>query len=168
MSERLLTTPEPCRQALVAIEADPLNLPSDVQAHLRGCVACTETRVQWLAQEDVPAVMAPAGYFERLPDRVLRKLPARRLSALRNHPWLWLAAAGLALTLGAGGFLAGRVQRTPVVEASLAKPALDATELISDTPFKETDDVMSQFSTLNPQEAEAVLKRLELAQAPRP
>jgi hypothetical protein len=168
MSERLLDIPESCQRALAAIEADPLDLPPGVRTHLRGCAACTEARVQWLAQEEAPAVLVPAGYFERLPDRVLRKLPTRRLGALRNHPWLWLAAAGLALALGVGGFLAGRVQRTPVAEASLAKPSLDATELISDTPFKETDDVMSQFSSLSPQDAEAVIKRLESAQAPRP
>jgi hypothetical protein len=168
MSERLLTIPEPCQQALAAIEADPLDLPREIRAHLRGCAACAEARVQWLAQEEVPAILVPADYFERLPDRVLRKLPARRMSALRHHPWLWIAAAGLAMTLGVGGFLAGRVQRTPVAEASLSQSPVDDTELISDTPFKETDDVMSQFSALSPQDEEAVIKRLESAQVPRP
>jgi hypothetical protein len=165
MSERLHPVPETCQQALAAIEADPLDLPLEVQGHLRNCAHCSEARVQWLAQEEFPSVLVPADYFERLPERVMRKLPSRRRMGLHRHPWLWLAAAGLALALGVGGYLAGRVQQSPVLEAS--RP-LDAAEILADTPFHESDDVMSQFSNLSPEDAEAVLKRLDASQPPRP
>lgn len=158
MSERLLSIPEPCQQALNAIEADPLELPEDVLAHLLACAACSEARLQWLALEEAPAVLAPAGYFEHLPQRILRKLPSRRLNGSRHHTLLWLAAAGLALALGVGGYLAGRVQRAPMVEASLPT---DLSDLMPETPFDEGDDVLSQLSDLNPKDAEAVLQRLE-------
>ncbi len=162
MSERLLPIPEPCQHALKAIEADPLELPEEVLAHLRACPACSEARIHWLAQEEAPAVLAPAGYFEQLPQRVLRKLPAKR--ARRPHAILWLAAAGLALAMGVGGYLVGRVQQAPLVEASLEATPADLNELLPDTPFAEEDDVLSQLSDLSPEEAEAVLQSLE----PRP
>lgn len=155
---------ERCQQALKAIEADPLDLPEDVLAHLRTCVACREARVHWLAQEEVPAALAPAGYFEHLPQRILRKLPARRGS--HRHTFLWLAAAGLALALGVGGYLVGRVQRAPMVEASLESTPADLSEFLPETPFDEGDEILSQFSDLSPEEAEAVLQRLDTA--PRP
>ena len=161
MSERLLPIPEPCQHALNAIEADPLELPEDVLAHLRTCLACSEARVHWLAQEEAPAALAPAGYFDQLPQRVLRKLPARRRQFSRHHAILWLAAAGLALAVGVGGYLAGRVQRAPVVEASLDNPPTDLNELLPEAPFDEGDDVLTQLSDLSPQDAEAVLQRLE-------
>ncbi len=165
MSERLLALPEPCQRAMAAIETDPLTLPAEIQAHLRACAACAEARVQWLAQEEAPAALVPAGYFEYLPGRVIRKLPARRLSGVRHHPWFWLAAAGLALALGVGGYLVGRVKQAPMVEANLPNAPVDATEFISDTPFNESDDPMSQFSNLSPEEANAVLNRLD---SPKP
>lgn len=155
---------ERCQHALKAIEADPLDLPEEVLDHLRTCVACREARVHWLAQEEVPVALAPAGYFEHLPQRVLRKLPARR--GPRHHAFLWLAAAGLALALGVGGYLAGRAQRAPMVEASLDTTPADLSELLPETPFDEGDEVLSQFSDLSPEEAEAVLQRLDAA--PRP
>ncbi len=166
MSERLLPIPEPCQQALNAIEAEPMELPADVLVHLRTCVACSEARVQWLAQAEAPDVLAPAGYFEQLPQRVLRKLPARRLKGSYHPTLLWLAAAGLALALGMGGYLAGRVQRTPLVEASLEPTPADLSELLPETPFAEGEDVLSQLSELSPKDAEAVLRRLE--STPRP
>lgn len=159
----LLPVPEACQLALAAIEADPLTLPAEIQAHLRACPACREARVQWLAQEDTPAVLVPAGYFERLPQRVLRKLPARRP---RHRAILWLAAAGLALALGVGGYLVGRVQQTPLVEASLPRTSPEAGELIPDMPFEEDADPLSQLSDLSPQDTEAVFQRLDAP--PRP
>jgi len=156
MSERLS-----CQQALNAIEAGPLDLPEDVLAHLDTCAACREARVLWLAQEEAPPPLAPSGYFERLPQRVLRKLPSRRTNGTLHHPVLWLAAAGLALALGVGGYLAGRVQNAPVVEATLAKPPTDLNELMPESPFEEDEDPISQLSELSPEDAELVLQRLE-------
>jgi hypothetical protein len=157
---------ERCQQALNAIEVDPLELPEEVLAHLRTCAMCSEARVHWLAQAEAPAALAPAGYFEQLPARVLRKLPPRRTKALRLHPLLWLAAAGLALALGVGGYLAGRIQRTPLVEASLEKTSADPGELLPENPLDDGEDVLTQLSDLSPKDAEAVLQRLEAASHP--
>jgi hypothetical protein len=154
---------ERCQQALQAIEADPLDLPEAILAHLRTCPACSEARVHWLAQEEAPVPLAPAGYFEQLPRRILRKLPSGRAKGSR-HTVLWLAAAGLAIALGVGGYLAGRVQRAPMVEASLETS--DPVELVADAPFDEGEDVLSQLSEMSPEDAEAVLRRLE--SSPRP
>ncbi len=161
--------PDSCQRALSAIEADPLHLPADVQRHVDGCPACAEARIQWLAQEDFPPALAPAGYFERLPERMLRKLPVRRSRGLRHHPWLWAAAAALALAIGLAGYMAGRIQQAPLVEASV-DPALttESAEVATDIPFGEEEDAMSQFSSLSPEEAEAVLLQLESATPQHP
>jgi hypothetical protein len=168
MSERLLHIPEHCQQALAAIETNPLDLTPEVLAHLRDCPPCAEARVYWLAQEEALPVLAPRGYFERLPDRVIHKLPTRRRIGLSQHPWLWLAAAALALALGVGGYVAGRVQPTaPTTQTAEVAP--DPSDILSDTPFSETDDAMTQFTALSAQDAEAVLHRMDAAaQAPRP
>ncbi len=170
MSEHL-ALPENCQAALTAIEADPLDLPEAVQTHLEHCPACAEARVHWLAQEEAPMTLTatPAGYFDRLPERILRKLPARRISPLKRHPALWLAAAALAMTIGIGGFLAGRARSTPMIEASLpSQPTTDNRELQPETLFSESEDPISQLSTLSPEEADAILKRLASAHTPHP
>jgi len=153
-----------CQQALRAIEADPLELPPEVQTHLDACEACREARVHWLAQEEAPTPLVPAGYFDHLPRRILRKLPSGRSRGTRPHTILWLAAGALALALGVGGYLAGRVQRVPMVEASLE--TVDPAELMTETPFDEGDDPISQLSEMSSEDAEAVLQRLE--SSPRP
>jgi len=70
-------------------------------------------------------------------------------------------SAVLALALGVGGYLAGRVQNAPVVEATLAKPPADLNELMPESPFEEDEDPISQLSDLSPEDAELVLQRLE-------
>lgn len=152
--------PPACQSALAAIEADPLALDPGTLAHLRHCPACAEARVHWLALEEAPHALAPAGYFEQLPDRVMRKLPAKSSGQPGSGRWLWAAAAILLMTgVGLTGFWLGRVQRAPLVEASLPR----AQELIteSETPFHDEDDALYQLSTLPQAEAEAVLKRME-------
>jgi anti-sigma factor RsiW len=166
MNENLQALPEPCQAALRAIEADALNLPADALAHIKACPACAEARVLWVAQEEAPQALAPAGYFQNLPARVLRKLPQRNLSRRQHHPILWSAAAIIALATGIGGFLAGRANRTPMVEASLPAPVAPETQAeLPSVPYQNTDDVMSQLSTLTPQEAEALAKKLPVAEA---
>lgn len=165
MNERDLPVPDACRLALEAIQADPLDLPETVERHLKTCIICAETRVQWLAQEDAPHALAPAAYFDRLPGRIQRKLPTRNRLAQRMHPAYWAAAAGLALAVGIGGFMAGRVNRTPVVEAAIEKPAEPPAppsirERIPETPFHTGDEVTSQLSNLSQEEADALAKRL--------
>ncbi|HNX94722.1 MAG TPA: hypothetical protein PKL14_06130 [Holophaga sp.] len=165
MNERDLPVPDACRLALEAIQADPLDLPEEVERHLKTCLVCAETRIQWLAQEDAPHALAPAAYFERLPGRIQRKLPARNRLAQRMHPSFWAAAAGLALAVGIGGFMAGRVNRTPVVEAAIERPTpppmpASVRESIPETPFHPGDEVTSQLSNLSQEEAAALAKRL--------
>ncbi len=150
--------PDACRQALAAIEADPLNLTPAAAAHLAGCVACAEIRVAWLAQEDFE-VQAPAGYFERLPERILSKLPAgpRRR---RPHVALWAMAAALLLAVGTGGFWIGRANRTPMVEATLVPVGADSHETLPDTPFQEGEDDYAQLPNLSPEQAREVIERV--------
>jgi len=165
MSETHLPLPEACQLAMNAIEADPLEVPSEIQAHLRICPACAEARVLWLAQEEAPQALAPTGYFQHLPGRVLRKLPSRRVTRRQHHPVLWSAAAVIALATGVGGFMAGRANRTPMVEASLPAPTVpDFQVTIPSAPYQNTDNVMSQLSTLTPVEAEALAKKLTAAE----
>ena len=150
--------PEACLQALADIERDPLNLPPATGAHVDRCRGCSETRIAWLAQQDAEA-QAPAGYFARLPDRVLSKLPSgpRRL---RPHLALWALAAALLLAVATGGFWAGRANRAPVVEATLAPFASDAHDPLPDTPFQEGEDDFAQLPSLSPEQAREVIERV--------
>jgi hypothetical protein len=158
--------PEACVKALAEIEQDPLDLTSATAAHVLTCLSCSETRVQWLAQEESPA-QAPAGYFDRLPERIVSKLPAgpRRL---RPHPALWAMAAALMLAVGIGGYWAGRANRQPLVEATLAQPLPDAHETtLPDTPFMEGEEEYAQLPTLSPEQAHRLIQRIS-SQDPRP
>jgi hypothetical protein len=159
MNALLPDSPEYAR-VLQALEADPLNLPADVAELVHRDPALAELRVQWLALDEAPMPLAPAGYFERLPGRIAGKLPGqpRRLGS-RLSPLLWSAAAVALLAIGAGGFLAGRANRTPVVEAS-TKPETPP-YAVGDSPFQEKDDLLVQADQLSPAEVQALLKRLE-------
>ena len=147
-------TPEQFEKATKAIEADPLNLTSDIEALVRQSPALSEMRVHWLALEDPlqTGTSAPAGYFQALPGRVLRKLPVKTTLRHRLHPALWAAAAALMLAIGMGGFWAGKANRTPLVEAKAqeSEPAKDLP--VSDAPFQEGDDVLVQIQNLSPDE----------------
>ena len=151
--------PDPCQQALAALEHDPLAPPPEVSEHLRTCAACAEARVLWLAQEDAAPALAPAGYFERLPGRVAAKLPTRPRS-LSPRPWLWAAAAALLLAGVAGGFLAGRAHRAPVVEASLPQPAPEVREDVHEQPFRDQDEVLGEADRLTPEQLQALMDKL--------
>jgi hypothetical protein len=148
-----------CLEALAAIEIDPLALPPAVEAHLEICAACAEARVAWLALEEAPPAQAPAGYFEHLPGRVLRKLPSR--PRLLRKPLLWALAAGLLMAVGAGGFWLGQANRKPLVEATLAPAPQELPSALPETPFLEGDDVMTQLHQLSPEEAQAAIDRLD-------
>ncbi len=162
MSEALLPIPNACEATLAAIEQDPLTLPSEALTHLRQCPACAEARVQWLALEEVPHALAPAGYFDHLPTRIQRKLPVRAGLMGRPRRLLWAAAAALLMAgMGVGGFWLGKANRAPLVEATLPRNPSEVQELIVDAPFQEDDDALSQLSALPQEEAEAVLKQLE-------
>ena len=152
--------PDACLQALAEIEADPLALGPAAEAHVRVCRACAETRVAWLAQAEAVAV-APPGYFEQLPGRILSKLPTR--SRRRPHLALWALAAALMLAMGVGGYLAGRVNRAPMVEATLVQPAPELPATLPDTPFQEAEDDYAQLPSLSPEEAHRLVERVQAA-----
>lgn len=154
---------EACAQSLEAILADPLEPGAEAEAHMRVCRACSEARVAFLAQEEAPEVLAPVGYHERLPDRILRKLPARPSLRHRVRPFTWAAAAVLLMAVGAGAFWAGRANRTPLVEATLPRQpeVIETTLTISDTPFHDREEDAAQVQSLSPEEMKALLKRLD-------
>lgn len=158
MNSEPLHAPEPCLAPLAAIVANPLEPGAEAEAHLKHCPACAEARIQFLAQEEVPEVLAPAGYFEHLPGRLVGKLPARPTLRLRLGTLAWAAAAALLMAVGAGAFLAGRANRTPYVEAR--QP--EAIEVLpSDTPFHSREEDASQVQALTPEEMQALLRRLD-------
>ena len=157
MKDQFPPIPAACLSALAEIETDPLRLTPASAAHTETCPACAETRIAWLAQEDFE-VQAPAGYFERLPERILSKLPAgpRR----RLHPALWAMAAALLLAVGTGGFWVGRANRTPMVEATLVPVSADSHETLPDTPFQEGEEDYAQLPNLSPEQARMVIERV--------
>ena len=161
-----LPIPETCAAALTAIEAGPLDPGPAAEAHMKACTACSETRVFFLAQEDSPEALAPAGYFDHLPGRILRKLPAR--PALHHRMGLlgWTAAAAVLMAVGTGAFLAGRANRTPYVEATLPRQPDMLEVSTSDTPFHNHEEEAAQIQALSPEEMKALLKRLDGAPAP--
>lgn len=150
--------PPACQAALAALEQDPLTLSPETSAHLRACPACAEARVLWLAQEESAPALAPAGYFERLPGRISAKLPART-SPRSIRPWLWAAAAVLLMAGLAGGFLAGRANRQPLVEASVQPGALPH-EDIREQPFREQDEVLVEAEGLTAEQLQSVVDKL--------
>lgn len=166
MTAEPLPLPEACVAALSAIETSPLDPGAAVEAHMKTCTACAEARIQFLALEDSPDVLAPAGYFERLPGRILRKLPSRPALHHRLGPLAWAAAAGLLMAVGAGAFLAGRANRTPYVEANLPRQPDILEVSTTDTPFHDGEEEAAQVQALSPEEMKALLKRLDAAPAP--
>jgi len=163
MSDAQLPTSNMCSQALAAILIDPLDPGVEVEAHMQICRACSETRIAYLAQEECPAVLTPAGYFERLSDRVLRKLPARPGLRHRMRPLAWAAAAMVLMAVGAGAFWAGRANRTPLVEATLPRlpELLETGSTVSDTPFHDREEDAAQVQTLTPEELKDLLNHLD-------
>ncbi len=168
MTEALLPAPETCTRTLAAIQTDPLDPGAEPEAHMMICRACSEARVTYLAQEDSPAALAPAGYFDRLPERILRKLPARPSLYHRMRPLSWAAAAALLMTVGAAAFWAGRANRTPLVEANIPAATAETQEILPDSPFQDQEDAVTQLSALPEEEAKAVIRALALSQARPP
>lgn len=161
MTQDLHHFPPSCQTVLTALAEDPLDLAPETAAHLRGCAACAETRVQWLAQQEGPATLAPAGYFDQLPSRVLRKLPAKSPARV-SRPYLWAAAAMLLGAATLGGFMAGRANRNPVVEAKLPPTPADVQEVNQgDAPFHEKEEVLTEMEQLSPDQVKALLARLK-------
>lgn len=166
MKRDALPPSESCMKTLAAIEADPLDPGRDAELHMKTCTACAEARVIYLAQEDAPEVLVPAGYFDRLPARVVGKLPARRTPVHHARRLYWAAAAALLMAVGAGAFWAGRANRTPLVEATMPKPADTLEVMVPEAPFRDRDEEAAQLQALSPEEMKALLERLDHPSAP--
>ena len=167
MSDALLPVSEPCSRALEAILRDPLASGTEAEAHMQTCRACSEARVAYLAQEEFPPAPAPAGYFERLPGRILGKLPAPRLQ-VHTRRFYWGTAAALLLAVGATAFWVGRANRVPLVEANLLRPTAEIQEALPDTPFQDQEDALTQLTALSQKDADAVIRTLTNRQAQPP
>lgn len=161
MNPSRMDLPPSCDLALQAIESNPFEVPGEVLDHLRSCPACAEARVQWLAMEECPAALAPAGYFDRLPARILGKLPFPR-PVRRPMRFLAAAAALLLVATAAAAFWAGKANQTPLVEA---KAVQETREMAADDPFQEKDEILEPLHALSPDEASALLKSLEKPEA---
>jgi len=155
--------PNPCAETLRAIEADPLALPPALEAHAAACPACAEARVAWLAMEEAPPALAPAGYFDRLPGRVLGKLPPAR--STRQRPvLLWALAAGLIAAVGTGGFMLGQSSKEPVSQANLVPAAVPSAQDVPaalEAPFQEGDEEVTELHRLSPEEAQALIDKAD-------
>ncbi len=148
-----------CEQTLAALEQDPVHLPAHLVRHVAACPACAEARVLWLAQDEHPTALAPAGYFEALPGRVLRKLPVRRRRSVR--PYLWAAAGLVALLAGTGGYLAGRAGQVDPRDTA-AMPAVEVLEPSGlETPFVEPDEDLASLGAMTPEQEKALVNRLK-------
>ncbi|HJW31917.1 MAG TPA: hypothetical protein VJ505_00995 [Holophagaceae bacterium] len=155
MSELIL--PPACKTALKALEIDPLEPGAEAEAHLRACAACREAQVLLLAQEEAPLPLVPAGYFERLPARIIGKLHTRKIG-FRPATWWMAAAAVLSLAVGTGAFMAGRANRTPVVEAE-ARPVEPPPHV--EAPFTDSQDELGKLQNMKPEEVRDLLNQLQ-------
>lgn len=155
--------PDACLQAMNAIQADPLNLDDKSEAHLRHCPLCREARVQWLAMEDAAPPLAPAGYFDTLPDRVQRKLPLKPVKHLHTQPILWAVAAALIVAAGLGGYWSGKATPQPAAVA-ISVPDTETLDAMPEAPFHDSEDPVNQLNDLTPEESRTVLKKLAASQ----
>lgn len=166
MNAELQPMPDICARVLDRVATDPLDPGAEAEAHLRSCPACAEARVMLLAQEEAPAALAPAGYFEALPSRVVRKLPVAK--APRRLPgWLWAAAAAVLVAASVGGFLAGRATPAPPVLQPMAQQTQPADALPQDRalPFQDRDEDLAELGGLSPDEMKALVSSLDAGHA---
>ncbi len=155
MSELIL--PPACEMAMKALEFNALEPGAEAEAHLRACAACREAQVLLLAQEEAPLPLVQAGYFERLPARVIGKLQTRK-TGFRPSTWWMAAAAVLSLAVGTGAFMAGRANRTPVVEAE-ARPVEPPPHI--EAPFTDSQDELGKLQNMKPEEVRDLLNQLQ-------
>ncbi|HET6329530.1 MAG TPA: hypothetical protein VFF76_01965 [Holophagaceae bacterium] len=170
MHEEMIPLPESCARALAALQADALEPGLEAEAHLRICAACAEARVLLLAQEDEPLPLAPAGYFESLPARIARKLPAARTR--RSLPgWVWAAAAGILMAAGVGGYLAGRATPAPPVLQPMAQQTVQPADPGGQDralPFHDRDEDLAELGSLSPSEMKELVSSLDKSKVDAP
>lgn len=160
--DEMVPLPELCARALAALEADALEPGAETEAHLRACPACAEARVMLLAQEDAPLPLVPAGYFETLPLRIGRKLPAPKIRR-RLPSWLWAAAAAVLMAAGLGGYLAGRATPAPPVLQPVAQQVAPVESPAQDRalPFHDRDEDLAELGGLSPTEMKQLVSSLD-------
>jgi hypothetical protein len=168
-----LPTPEACALTMSAVLVDPLDSGPDAEAHMQICRACSEARIAYLAQEDAPQVLVPTGYFERLPGRILGKLPAPVRLSSHTKKYIWGLAASLLFAVSATTYWVGRANRMPLVEASLPRTSAEIQEFLPDSPFQDredavNDDAVTQLTALSEDDANAVIRTLAKRPTPPP
>lgn len=164
--DTMIPLPDPCARAMRALEADALHPGAEAEAHLRGCAACAEARIMLLAQEDAPLPLVPAGYFEALPPRLARKLPAAKAPRRPLPAWIWGAAAGVLMAAGLGGYLAGRATPALPVLQPVAQQSTPAEAGADRTlPFHDRDEDLAELGSLSPGEMRDLVSTLDAAPA---
>ena len=157
--------PDECQTALDAIERDALHLPLDALKHVSMCQMCSEARVMWLAQEDFDHCLAQSGYFEKLPGRILQKLPAGRAKHWMRPPLL-ISAASLLLLAGFSGYWFGRQshQHTVILEAMIPPKGIQDHFLNDPTSFSSIE-IFSQVPNLTDEETLDLMTNLKKPEA---
>jgi len=154
-----------CQEALRAIELDPLNLPIEALQHVSACAKCSEARVLWLAQEDFGTQMTPAEYFDKLPSRILQKLPIAQKTPLYRLPLL-VSAATLLLFAGLSGYWYGRQsQFSPIILEAIVPPKDMRDPFINDPTSFSSIELFSQVHDLTQEEAQTLMKDLKKQEA---
>ncbi|MCL1893786.1 MAG: hypothetical protein FWG02_06090 [Holophagaceae bacterium] len=158
--------PDTCMVALSAIQSDPLELPSSVLDHISICPKCSEARVMWLAQEDFEYQIAPPGYFEKLPGRILQKLPVSP-SRLSFRIPLLASAASLLLLTGISGYWYGRQshQTTVVLEALVPAPKNIQDPFNLDFTSFTSIELFSKVESMTPEETKELMNGLKKPEA---
>jgi hypothetical protein len=159
--------PQACQNALEAIEQNPLALPKGALKHVAQCPMCSEARVMWLAQDEFEAPLAPAGYFDKLPGRVLQKMPSSPAS-----PWLRLpllaSAASILFFAGMGGYWYGRQTHPPIVLEAVMPPRGAQDPFLQDFTSFTSIEAFSMVPSLTPEEVQELMKDLQKPEASKP
>jgi hypothetical protein len=147
-----------CQKARLDIEGDPLGIGPETLGHVSTCRMCSEARVLWLTLDDFDNAMAPASYFDDLPGRVLRKLPAQ---STRHHLWrsMMASAASLMLLAGIGGYWLGRQGQPPMYFEAVLPPR-EFQDISSDPTSFSSIELFSQIPDLSPEETSALMMDL--------
>jgi hypothetical protein len=157
--------PAGCQDALRAIELDALNLPLEALKHVSACSMCSEARVLWLAQEDFGHQLAPAGYFDKLPSRVLQKLPTAQKKPLYRLPLLF-SAASILLFVALSGYWYGRQsQLSPIILEAIVPPKDIRDPFLNDPTSFSNIELFSQVSDLTAEEANSLMRDLKEQEA---
>jgi hypothetical protein len=157
--------PQGCQNTLAAIELDPLNLPHEALKHITTCPKCFEARVMWLAQEDFEAPIAPTGYFDKLPGRILQKMPATSASPWFRVPLL-ASAASILFFAGLSGYWYGRQANHTTIVLEAVVPPRDAQDpFLQDLTSFSSIELFSQAPNLTQDEIRELMKDLQKPEA---